>query len=564
VLHKLKMLIEKASPKHIGQSIKKDQLLENWLLEQTQNLAPEVSLSERAYSVINNISNLCEYNAIKKFKSFKEGYGFCGMTKNCKCAQESVSEKVSASKANKTTAEKLETNSRRAATNIARYGVTNSGQTLEAKQRHKDTYNNKAKVTEIVAKHQKTVQDKYGVSNVAALSTVKQKKVQTNLVKFGVDNPMKNKEISAKATATKQQRYEPHHLAKQNYPRFIQMVVENFGVTPQISAQEYIGVQTRPEMKFECVHCATSFVKRFDYASPPICKVCYPTSVEYKSKEELELLAYVKSIYPGNVISGDRRSINPYEIDILLPELKIGIEYCGLYWHSENSGKKSWNYHYRKFDAARNKNIRLITIFSDEWAFKKETLKQYLAVTLGQQSASIWARKCNFQKISHTDAKTFLAEYHMLSAPQRMSWTGGLTLNGTLEGVMCFKKHSAGEYELTRFATKTHVVGAASKLLKTFIQEVSPAEIFSFSDNRFSQGAVYKTLGFEQTGIVPPMQSYVENYSARHHKRSMKKGKLLRDYPHLDQKLSEWALLQSLGYDRIWDCGKIKWTLKLK
>lgn len=105
---------------------------------------------------------------------------------------------------------------------------------------------------------------------------------------------------------------------------------------------------------------------------------------------------------------------------------------------------------------------------------------------------------------------------------------------------------------------------AASKLLKTFIQEVSPAEIFSFSDNRFSQGAVYKTLGFEQTGIVPPMQSYVENYSARHHKRSMKKGKLLRDYPHLDQKLSEWALLQSLGYDRIWDCGKIKWTLKLK
>jgi hypothetical protein len=23
--------------------------------------------------------------------------------------------------------------------------------------------------------------------------------------------------------------------------------------------------------------------------------------------------------------------------------------------------------------------------------------------------------------------------------------------------------------------------------------------------------------------------------------------------------LSEWEILQSLGYDRIWDCGKIRW-----
>jgi hypothetical protein len=27
----------------------------------------------------------------------------------------------------------------------------------------------------------------------------------------------------------------------------------------------------------------------------------------------------------------------------------------------------------------------------------------------------------------------------------------------------------------------------------------------------------------------------------------------------LDMSSTEWAMAQCLGYDRIWDCGKIKW-----
>jgi len=62
---------------------------------------------------------------------------------------------------------------------------------------------------------------------------------------------------------------------------------------------------------------------------------------------------------------------------------------------------------------------------------------------------------------------------------------------------------------------------------------------------------------FVQAGVVPPMQSYVENYKYRHHKLKFNKKTI-----GTDCNKTEWEQMQSLGFDRIWDCGKIKWIKK--
>ena len=75
-----------------------------------------------------------------------------------------------------------------------------------------------------------------------------------------------------------------------------------------------------------------------------------------------------------------RKIISPYELDIYLPEYKIAIEYCGLFWHSAASLKKSRhmsdktiaNYHKMKHEGCAKKGIRLITIFEDEWLEQRE------------------------------------------------------------------------------------------------------------------------------------------------------------------------------------------------
>jgi hypothetical protein len=559
----LKILVEKTSTKHLGHAIKRDVKLQAWIMKET-DLWPHLNLTQRVRCILHKDNPICDVSSQPKlWKSMQEGFGFCGRAWECDCARQSVSASVSATKKTVSDSEQQVTNQKRAQTNLEKYGVTNTGQTYHARKAHEEVYADAQKVRLIVDQIQQTNMHKYGVKNPMQVESVKHKAQQTNMHKYGSVNAMSNPVIAAQSVKTRKENYEPHHLARQNYPRFCTMIIENFGVKVLIPESEYIGVQTRPSMAFECIKCATQFEKRFDYASPPICRVCNPTEIIYKSNEEMELLDYIKSIYTGHIISGDRRLINPYEIDILLPELNLAFEYCGLYWHSELSGHKTWNYHYRKFKAAQDKHVRLITLFSDEWLNRKDLVKQYIKVLLHKQSQSVYARKCVFNQISHDTARDYLKDHHIIGAPQRVSWAGGLYHNNELCAVMTFRNTEGTSYELNRFATHGHVVGAASRLLKRFIQNNLVTHIVSFSDNRFSEGNLYKQLGFVHDGDVPPMQSYVKDYSMRYHKLALGKQKLLESYPTINTNQTEWQILQSLGYDRIWDCGKIKWKIIL-
>ena len=565
MLERLQKLIETSSSKSLGNNIKKDKELLNWVYKTTGHLQLTLSLSERAFLIINDIiSNCCNITGKpKRFISITKGYGFCGNIKECRCMLESVSKKVSNAKNILSDDEKTAINIKRANTNLLKYGVTNAGQTSAAKLAHQNFYSNQENVDSQICKHKATVIEKYRVTNVSQLDSVKQKRKLTNLEKYGTENPMQSAEVVNKATQTKMEKYVPHQLAKKNHKRFIQMIRENFNLNALVTEDQYIGVQDRPLISFECIACGNKFDKRFDYASVPKCKICYPTDISYKSKEELDLLNFIKTQANCTIISGDRSVIPPYEIDIYLPDLKIGIEYCGLYWHSERSGKKSWNYHYRKWAAAKNVGIELITVFSDEWLNRRRIVENIIKSKLGTGLRHTGARKCKVLTPSRKSSIDFYDTYHLLGSPKKLPINVGLEYRGELVSLMSFVRSNDNCYELVRFASKDIIPGGASRLLSHFSATYRPSSIVSFSDNRYSQGNLYKKLGFVQVGIVPPMQQYVESYTLRYHKLSLNKKKLEKLYPGIDTDKTEWEIVQELGYDRIWDCGKIKWQLDL-
>ena len=75
------------------------------------------------------------------------------------------------------------------------------------------------------------------------------------------------------------------------------------------------------------------------------------------------------------MIENDRELIAPYELDIVIPELHLAIEFNGIYWHS--CFYKDENYHLMKTELCESKGYRLIHIFEDEWnEITKEKLKQ--------------------------------------------------------------------------------------------------------------------------------------------------------------------------------------------
>lgn len=94
------------------------------------------------------------------------------------------------------------------------------------------------------------------------------------------------------------------------------------------------------------------------------------------SAKELELLHYIKSIYPGKIVTNSRSVIYPYELDIYLPDLKLAIEFNGTYWHSDLHKEKY--YHYNKSKLCSESGINLIHIFEYEWNMDKDDIQNYL------------------------------------------------------------------------------------------------------------------------------------------------------------------------------------------
>lgn len=138
----------------------------------------------------------------------------------------------------------------------------------------------------------------------------------------------------------------------------------------------------------------------------PYCDSC--RAKIFSSKPEKEIRDYISSLYSGEVIENTRAVING-ELDLYYPEKKIAIEYNGAYWHSDRM--KSKRFHFNKFLQCKEKGIRLISIFSQDWENKKEKVRSILKYVFSQQEI-VYARKCVVREIDKKTRKMFLDSYH--------------------------------------------------------------------------------------------------------------------------------------------------------
>ena len=284
------------------------------------------------------------------------------------------------------------------------------------------------------------------------------------------------------------------------------------------------------------------------------CKKCSNSN----SKLEIELRDFIESLNI-NVEYNTRDIIKPQEIDIYIPHKKIGIEFNGLYWHSELFVDKK--YHLNKTKLCNDNGIRLIHIFEDEWIFKKEIVKSRLKNILGLSENKIYARKC---KIKFVDSKTkeeFLNTNH-IQGNLGTNINLGLYYGEELVSLMTFKnprnilknKSVNGYYELTRFINKldTTVVGGAGRLLKFFIKTYQPNKIISYADLRWSDGCLYEVLGFSYVHSIEPNFTYI-NGKNRVNQIKYQKHKLIKE--GFDSTKTEHEIMLDRGMYRIYDCG---------
>ena len=291
-----------------------------------------------------------------------------------------------------------------------------------------------------------------------------------------------------------------------------------------------------------------------------------PACGHQMSKVENEIYEYACSLLgKENVVHNDTNILDGLEIDIYLPNHKLGIEYNGLHWHTEAFGKDK-NYHLNKTQKAEEKGIHLIQIFEDEWLEHKYLILDKIRHFLNKNDVKvIGARKCKIQEINNTTAEAFLKNFHIQGFSSSTLYYGAF-YNNELVGVMTFLKEKEGMWNLTRFTTDYHysIPGLANKIFKHFVNSHKEeiVEVKTFLDRRWSHSSinVYDRMGFVLTEILKPDYRYVVG-NQRLHKFGFRKQKLNKKYG-LPLTMTEREMCKELGFERIWDCGLYKYVWK--
>lgn len=344
---------------------------------------------------------------------------------------------------------------------------------------------------------------------------------------------------------------------------FLDKATKVFGDKFDYSNVEYIGSKLKVEIRCKEHGIVFRQTPMSHLHGNVGCKKCSNVF----STAEMELGDFLAGISP--VVRNNRELLGGKEIDILLPEKGIGVEFNGSVWHSERYSKNPKWHMLEKQKMCEQLGIRLIHVADFE---DKTVVRKTLAHILGADQETHYARNCEVIVMAASDSvvNDFLNRNHLQGAIN--SGTAYcLTIRGSVVAVMVFSKCSSergckdsGRYELRRFSSCCRVVGGAGKLFSRFLRTTAECtSVVSYSDNRWFTGGMYKKLGFTQTKLLTPDYKYVKDKVVMP-KIKFKRSELARRQDiKFNPKETEVQNSNRNGWYRIWDCGKKKWEYKV-
>jgi len=239
---------------------------------------------------------------------------------------------------------------------LKKYNVEYSFQSENNKQKSKETFlkkygtDNAMKCESVQKKSQETLLLHFGKPFTFQCEEIKQKSEETCLKRYGVRHPSQNKNIYDKVKKTNNKKYGCDNPAK----------------------NKDIKDKTRnTNLSIYGVACP-------GVLGSPI------------SKKEKEFQKYICNIYSGEILKNNSKILHGKEIDVYLPDLKIGFEFNGDYWHmnpniySKDHYNKTlkcyandvWKYDEQKIKYAKSIGITLYVIWEYDWTYNNEKTKK--------------------------------------------------------------------------------------------------------------------------------------------------------------------------------------------
>jgi hypothetical protein len=521
-------------------------------------LYPHQSLSQAVYCLLNNISvPQCDEcgKLVKYFNpELKRFSAHCSL----QCSRKGIEskEKRAASKLEKYGEPAFNNRARCEATCMERFGVINPNLLNSQKEKISLTLkkNYSDRKEEILAKKEKTFQDRYG-DHPNRSDAAKTEKRKSNLEKYGVEHTTQLSSTKRKIKESFKNRYGVDSYSKTE--EFKTRIHKHNSVKSKRIKEDFLqlvsqidtGGMTRAELANRLKLPVSSVTAKISKFNIPI------QDAEFGgiSQCEIDVGKFIESLNV-NFEKNNRSVLDGKELDIYLPDNNLAIELNGIYWHTEKFGKGK-NYHLSKTEQCEAHGIQLLHIWDIEWTdpVKREIWKSMIKSRLGRNQ-KIHARKCELKEVSTADAKKFCQENHL------EGYVGGVFKKGLYHNNILVQLVVIGKtrfnknfkYELIRAASLKGytVVGGLSKLLH------KSEDIISYANRRYSRGDGYKSIGMTIQDPSPPNYFYNTN-GCLSSRLQYQKHKLLKILKVFDSAQTEVYNMQMNDYYRIWDCGHL-------
>lgn len=320
---------------------------------------------------------------------------------------------------------------------------------------------------------------------------------------------------------------------------------------------------------------------------PTGCPVCYSQN---RSAPEFKLVSFLEKLLPeATILTSDKTILGGgRELDIVIPDKKIAIEFNGVWWHCE-ANVTDKHYHRKKTRDAATAGYQLIHVWEDDWFNKQEIVLRGIAHRLGAttnlhsvlpeidplKTERIFARQLTLTHVNGSTAREFWAENHLQGPVNSKFYFGLIDDDDHVRALLGVgqKNHGSrvkrgpGMWDIQRYATCGAITGGFTRLLAYAEKEIRAAGFpitawTSYSDDDISGGSMYLAAGFTADHHQDPSYSYIGGITrwTRSHRANWMRHRFETD-PDLvyeDGWTEHQAALANNLY-RIYDAGKTRW-----